>query len=261
MKCKCLLLILLTFAAACGPGSDGGSQTPGPRLGAGNSGGGGHTPGPADTGGANGVKGKLFESYSQKVETLPLFRNSLADILTRVSNVLPELAGEMLYVIREKSWMFVPVPLSQIPPNYLGVHVKHEVLDQFALQDLQEVYVDNKLFSEMTLIDQTTLVVHEMLMGIRQMEFANQKDTCVAVASRLIFKDSKAYKAERERCFSKINEITSGLEDHIQQRNIVIGKEDYKRIRPLTIKIMSEIENMSANELKALVFENLKRRY
>lgn len=262
MKNNFSLLILLTLLTACQPGPGGNPSgkgsptTSGPRQG--NNGG---QPGPADTGGANGTRGKLFEGYNKKIEDLSLFKDSISLILNKVARVLPELAGEMLYVLREKSWMFLPVSLDQIPNDFLGVHIKHEVVNQFALQDLQEVYVDQKLFDEMNLKDQTILMVHEMMMGVRQMEFASKKNNCIAEATRFAFKNPGKYKEERYHCNNTVNEIASGLEDHFKQKTFTLHKEDYKQIRQMTVKIMSDIENMDANELKTLVYENLKRRY
>lgn len=164
MKCLTLITMILFATAAL--------ANPAPRGG-------------GSDGGGNIYRGRPLESYAKTATDLPayhlLVEKVIADIEAKFqadqTTRLDALASMLRDSFTSKIWYFVPGPLNQIPPDLLNSAVP---TDQAALQGFDRVWVDENLWSMMTLEDQAKLLLHEAFMGLKILQFAPAVRECQA---------------------------------------------------------------------------------
>ena len=107
----------------------------------------------------------------------------------------------MLHIAVARSWYMVPVTLNKLPSERIGVSFP---TDQFAVQNLYEVWLDKNLFATMPAQDKATLLVHELVMGVRLLQYTDNLDQCLAKATADLFDPSRhdVYLTERKNCFA-----------------------------------------------------------
>ncbi len=166
-------LIALVFLASC-THQHGSSDSPAARSAS-------QTGGGSD-GGGNTYQGKPLESYAQDVTKLKAFQIAIAPLLLDLEkkhlNRPPEDLRDSLDVLRnlllsaftQKMWLFVPGPLKSIPQELLNSAVQ---TDQAILQGFDRVWIDKNIWDTMNPEDQSTLLVHESLMGLKILHFAS----------------------------------------------------------------------------------------
>lgn len=180
-----------------------------------------------NTGGGNGVGGKPFESYIEKdIESKPYFSDGVKPLIQKIAEVEPKLAADFYHITLERLWYFVPTELENISSNILGSYGKHE---QYALQDTNKVWINSIFFDKMSQSEQSTLMIHEIVMGIRLLRYTNKQDQCIAKAARLLIGDSNrsAYREQRRKC-RRAFPITVG-----EAPRFKLDRGDYDLIRKL----------------------------
>lgn len=175
MKLALFLFIVILGSVACQKSDDGshpgmpGLTAPNPLPGTGSG-------GTVDGGGEHGVDGRPLESFRTDIESIKEMK-PLLDLIDNVSTVDRVFAGELLHILRQRSWNFVPVKLQDIPSWKIGAYFK---TDQIAIHRLDDVYIDANLFEKMTADDKRLTILHEMVMGARFLEYKDKMDQCVA---------------------------------------------------------------------------------
>lgn len=200
-------------------------------------------------GGGNGVNGKPLESYRTDINQMASYKRVEEKVISKLKTRFPNLAADLLHISEERAWYFVPTELKNLPAYRIGVSFK---TDQFALQKLKEVWFNKLIFDTMSEDDQDVLVLHELVMGVRLLEFTNLLDRCLANISplRLDAAHLDKYKEARKTCF-KVNRNAADLGDSIGLgKNIVLEEYDYDTIRELTSTLLSKVDNFDAQELE-----------
>lgn len=260
-----LTLLMLFGVLACSPrqetivekhfGTPPGTGLPGSPQGPESAGSGGYPPPPSSMGGAdvggggNGVAGKPLESYQVNITTVPAYQRVREKVINKLAVRFPKLAGDLIHITEERNWYFVPVSMDAIPAFKIGVNFR---TDQFANHKLKEIWFDSKHFDDMEEKPQENLILHELLMGVKVLEFTNLLDQCLANISslRLTSENEEAYKAARKKCFSK-NRNAVDIGDSIGLgKSIQLTNDDYDSIRTLTTLLMSSVDTLDAQELE-----------
>jgi len=198
-----MLIPSVVFAAANGGGSDGGG---------------------------NSYKGKPIESYAQDPKTLPAYQSLilplLADIQSKAAsnNSMDVLAHLILSVFEQKTWYFVPGPLSQIPPELLNSAVP---TDQAALQGFDRVWIDRDIWNKMAVEDQEKLILHETFMGFKILSFGSELRQCNAADGI-----NSSYCDDQGSIDSGIN----------------LKAQDYADVQNMTIQVASQYPQMTADD-------------
>jgi len=224
--------------------------------------------GGTDSGGGNGLSGKPLESYRIDINSQEVF-SKVKTIISNVGQNFPELAGDMWHVAQDRRWYNIPSSLDAIPSERIGVAF---ATDQLALQNLGEIWIDGKLFGAMTTDDRATLLLHEILMGVRLMNFQDDLDKCLAsIAFESMSMSSDAqkskYQADRKNCFLRNGGLGGGggggspLIPDPQSPNINLSKADYENIRSLVIQLNSSNGSVDGFELKQWMKEKGFRNY
>ena len=203
-------------------------------------------PGTVDGGGANGYAGRPLESY--RVDDTMAIAEVKATILPIIENLKKSfvpLAADLTFVLRERNWYMIPASLDQISSVKLGVYFP---TDQLAIQNFAEVWVNSKLYEQMSATDRAKLILHELVMGVRLLEGAGSLDRCLANAtiSALDGSSSDAYGEKRKGCYESY-----GSGQILGKGHVDVGNDDYEHIRALTSKLMATGGVLNGAELKA----------
>lgn len=242
-KFVAFLLLSLVTLAACTPRQDGGSaiqSIPG-RVAS-------PAPGPAtpsipatlpaatgpvttgmgggDLGGGNGILGKPLETYRIRIDHTEEFRDFLQPVLMRVEKKLPLLALEMWHVIQRRAWYFVPVKLQTLPADLIAVGFATE---QLALQTHQSVWFDMDEFRKMDRRARAQLLLHEVVMGLKILNFSSYSDQCEARRVRA---------SETMQC-SYIDRVKlpAGFDEFFRAQKVELSRADYDAIRFITTEL------------------------
>lgn len=276
MKKSLILFLILTLALfSCSkPGANGGTNAggaDGTGVIAGPPTGGGGLGGTSSNGGGNGLKGRALESYIvHDLNKQSYYTAFIAPLIMQLTDEYPQLAADFVYMTRERDWYFIPSEIDQISKNILGTYA---ATDQMAIQDLNKVWVNSLLFDKMASDeDKATLIVHEILMGVRLMQFKNKQDLCIAKAARHLVRSkpeeiskkddtvtlqpgSEArYTQDKDDC-RKTYPLLSG----VQKQNFNLVNEDYDLIRKIVSLLTTQ--PVDFREVKSLIETNHFRSY
>lgn len=173
-----LTLTAMTLLGACSEGKHSAANPGADKLGTG------------DSGGGNLYKGRPVESYAVNITTLPAFKNRLTPIMTALTEPRQDVTAQTTHpmlavlfnsVIKNKTWYLIPGKLETLPKEKTGIAVATE---QGALQGAKEVWIDSTLYDAMTEEDQAILLLHEILMGLRILQFESNYNQCLASSYR-----------------------------------------------------------------------------
>lgn len=248
MKKLISLLLSLCFLAACqGQNGGGGSARQQNELG-----------GTDSTGGGNGVNGKPLESYAVSIEANADYKTHIAPIIAQVVKKFPRFASDLIHISVDRRWYLIPVDLDKIPQERIGVAF---AVDQLALQSRAAVWIDDKLFAKMPEgEDRAKLLLHELVMGIRMMEFQGGLNQCLSgiAIHRFPGYSQKKYSDLRDDCFRKFGgldgipnvspRVASAI-DVGTGTGIKLSPEDYDNIRDLTLMLWESKGDVSALEV------------
>lgn len=206
--------------------------------------------GTIDSGGGNAIDGRPIDSYAFDPFLREEIKDSIVPLINELSKVNIKFAAAMLNLLREKTWFLVPVELDKIPAKNIGVSFPN---DQMALQTRREIYIDSRQFNPADISDRTTLMMHELLMGMRIYRFNNSRYHCIAKATVKLLDGSKAddFKKARDKCIRE--NPNSGKDDLLNK--ISLNTDDYELIRGLTAKFMMKSDNISEAELDSWLID------
>lgn len=198
--------------------------------------------GGTDSAGGNGFDGKPLESYAVNIVNKSEFAK-LKSLIANVAKISPRYAARMLYIAKEKRWYFLSTELKKIPSSLVGSAL--ESTEQIALQTRGEVWINMIIYGKMDSNDQSLLLLHELVMGTRIMEFQDRLDDCLATAEEYNIgilndqrseKDEKSYKNARMTCYLEFGGFGHAA-DPILQQSLSLEKSDYMNVRYLVTEL------------------------
>jgi len=210
----------------------------------------GESSGTVDGAGGNGVNGRPLESYQIDSRKLVGSYEDISRVFKALEDRVPRLAAVMLHIVRERSWYMIPVALDKIPPFKIGAFFP---TDQIALQNLQEIWFDSKLFDGMNQQDQVRILLHEILMGVRLLEFAGDLDKCLAKAAIDLIESTpkRDYSTKRSQCYKDAQANLGSQLDNLFGKKFELTEIDYSNIRYLTNFLLSDSDSLDSGELEA----------
>jgi hypothetical protein len=199
-------------------------------------------------GGGNGFAGESLEHWRVDLNLLPSYKVLKVKVIDSLALRFPKLAGDIFHLIERRRWYLIPTELRNLPASKIGVYFNTE---QMALQGLDEIWINDLLFSKMDLEGQAILLLHEFLMGVRLLEFVSLFDLCLADISflKILPENAERYSEERHQCFKRYRDI-SELDGSIGLgKNIKLEDHDYFSIRSFTSLLMKDAETFNVQEL------------
>ena len=190
------------------------------------------TGGVNEGGGGNGVNGIPLDAFiDRNFDQNEAYKLKVQPLIAILSKKIPRLAADFYHLTHQRDWYFVPGQLESIPQNILGSYTK---TDQFALQDLNKVWIDKLQFEKMSLENQGILLVHELMMGVRLMQFKHRQDKCIAKAALAVFEENglKKYSEDKKYCRE-----TYPIIDGLQNEKFNLTSLDYDMIRKVVALI------------------------
>jgi hypothetical protein len=207
------------------------------------------------TGGGNGISGKPLESYIVRDLTAQKYYEPIRSLIKMLSVEYPRLAADIYHISREREWYFVPVELDIISKKILGTY---GVTEQYALQDLNKVWVNSIIFEKMEPKDQSLLILHELIMGIKLIKYKTRQDKCIAKAAIAVIElnensnnEVKSNAHERYSNEKKYCRKTYLLIEGVQNQQFSLTSQDYDLIRKLVLLLSSE--NPDVKEVKSII--------
>jgi hypothetical protein len=200
-------------------------------------------------GGGNGLDRKPLESFRVDLTLVSSYQRIKNKVIDKLIVRFPKLAADLLHITEERSWYLIPTELRNLPAANIGVSFK---TDQIGLQKLKEVWINDLIFATMEPVDQETLILHELLMGVRLLQFTNLLDQCLVNISvlRLAPLTQDKYKEERRLCFKKYRGAAD-LGDSIGLgKGIKLEDYDDDTIRDITNLLMTKIDTFDVQELE-----------
>lgn len=200
-------------------------------------------------GGGNGLDGKPLESFRVDLTQQASYQRVRANVIEKLKTSFPKLAADLIHISEERAWYLIPTELRNLPAARIGVSFK---TDQIALQKLKEVWVNDLLFSKMEPRQQETLVLHELVMGVRLLQFTNLLDQCLANigAVKLNPESLDKYKELRRECFKKYRNAADVGDSIGLGKDIKLEDYDYETIRDITSTLMTKIDTLDPQELE-----------
>lgn len=184
-----------------------------------------------DGGGGVAVKGRPLESYAVNITGRDEYQKYIVAIIQKLKVNSPELSSELIYLSRERTWYIIDVPLNEIPRQVMGTYFK---TDQVAVQNKSDIWMNQNLFESMSEENRAMLILHELMMGVKILNYGSPLDKCFAVSSLgLLEADLKDYELKRKKCLEryKLVDIQQSL---LGGNSFSVSSEDYGLIRKLT---------------------------
>lgn len=187
-------------------------------------------------GGGNSVAGKPIDEYIESLESREVYRDLVQPVIMNIAAVHPRLASDMLHIVKDRSWYWVPADLNKLDPRVIGSYFG---ADQIALQNLRAVWVSTKVFDTLSSKDsQAIFLIHELLIGIQLMQYQMPLDECLAGIALLSWdrddkgQQTKRYAEARNRCYRE-NSSLGGGEGFTPGKRFKIEDAQYDMIRLL----------------------------
>lgn len=205
--------------------------------------------GGVDGGGGTSYRGRPVDSYRVDILKKPEDAAGILAAIDRIAQVNPMFAAVMMHIVRERSWIMIPGDLHKIPSIKMGIHVE---TDQVAIHKMREIWINSRLLDEMSPVDRQTLLVHEIVMGVRFMEFTTALDRCIARNSLpLLLRTDSAnaqFQVQRKKCISEErNRLLNGGTSELLG-SVRINDADNAMIRGLTALLMDPNSSLPDSE-------------
>lgn len=191
--------------------------------------------GTVDSGGGNTFMGKPLESYVIKVRDLPAFKDHVDAIIESEALKESDIKRVIYAILDKKTWYLIPAELKQLPADKVASAVGS---DQAALQDFRQIWLNQTIFNDMESFQQATLIVHEIVMGLKLLKLDSALFECRA---RHFGRHSDQY------CLNSYSADERGKPSDLT-------KIDYSQIRSVTKKIIDDGKKMSASDWNDLLF-------
>lgn len=194
--------------------------------------------GTADSGGGNTFMGKPLESYKINPRTLEAYENYIKPWLESPSIKDTRVGHAFASILDNKIWYMIPSEFKQLSPEKIGAAVSSD-LQQTALQDFKQVWINSLIYKKMTPADQAILITHELLMGLRLLKFDSALVDCLAFRSTDEAKDP-------QYCYNNSSKEVRGKPSDLTQN-------DYAQIRSATALIADRGQKLTLKELEEIL--------
>jgi hypothetical protein len=135
-------------------------------------------------GGGVAIDGAVLESWIRNIAKETSYTKKIEPLIQKLSLTYPELAADLYHISHQRDWYLVPGKLEAISQKILNTYAR---TDQIALQDVNKIWIDNKLFEVMNEDNQAILILHELIIGVRLLQHKHKQDRCIAKAAMLLF--------------------------------------------------------------------------
>jgi hypothetical protein len=175
-----------------------------------------------------------------RVDQLPAYKALIAPKIDKLLAMAP-MGPRALPIIKKwllyKTWYIAPVSLSTISKDVIGISFSNDKTEQLALQTKRSIWINSQRFGQMTIQDQATLIIHEMVMSLYYLKFKSWENICF----EKIYPDIKCDPKEMDL----MNELFPGTDPK------PFDSDDYENIRTVTgvlvndfpFKTMLEVDN------------------
>lgn len=127
--------------------------------------------GTSTSGGGTGIDGKVFESYIVDPTQLPAYKEFVGPLLANIKSENPNDPPIYDKVFKLKTWYIAPIDLDKISKDLLGISFIKNSTQQIARQTPKEIWIDKRLFDNMTSKEQGDLISHEWAMNLYLFKF------------------------------------------------------------------------------------------
>jgi hypothetical protein len=196
--------------------------------------------GTADTGGGNGLNGKMLETYQVDPRTLPAYRKYVSQIFDKYDKEYAESPWgkhEQMKlfdaIVQMRTWYIVPKKLETIGKEVLGVLFFKDSTDQLAIQTDMEIYIDKSYFDNMSDSEQADLIEHEVVMTAYFIGFMKMPLLC----KRLFANHPKV------SCENVTEDMMPGKPKR------PLNEDDYKNIRRAVAQLKHNYQTMTLQHL------------
>lgn len=184
------------------------------------------------------IEGFVFNLYQT-----PAYKEVLAPIMENLKSSFPQLISDFLHIAGNRLWYHIPVALDKLPQSQIGTYFGTE---QFAMQGLGEIFFDYGIIKRMELKQQGLAYLHELVMGVRLMEFQSDQDQCLARISILRL-DENRLKEEYPKQWRQCLELSK---DPNPLKKLMLRDSDYWNVRKLTDSIFKSNGVLDQEEWK-----------
>lgn len=115
-------------------------------------------------------------TQEKDIEGKSYFKNFISPLMKTLTTDYPELAANFYHIILQRDWFITTTELDSITKKLIGTYVKSEL----ALQDLKRIWLDKKKFEALSEREQATVMLHQLVLGVKLMGFASKQDQCIA---------------------------------------------------------------------------------
>lgn len=225
--------------------------------------------GTGDGGGGNAINFRMLESYKIDPTSLPAAKE--------LQKLIDLGASRMVNGFKFKNWYLAPINLNKVPKDVLGISFSDSSYQQIAIQTKEAVWIDESLFNQMTILEQATLLTHELVMAVYLTRFYDVDETLKMLKASGPLHDrsvlnylNKILKSEPVRSlnandYEEIRNMTAWLMNHKDSAtneillNEFSSRDYFKHIEAPSQEPAKEIEkrvfSLMTDDLKALVDE------
>lgn len=200
--------------------------------------------GTSDSGGGNGIENKAYEAYIVKPENLPAYKTYIEPKMQQIRSLMPKEADPKILDrwLLYKTWYLAPVELKTISKEIIGVSFASDKTEQLAIQTRKSVWLDSVKFNKMTMQDQATLMIHEMVMSLYYLKNKSWEDVC---------KEKIFFSAQcTQQAIDIYNDIFPGEEPR------PFDHTDYENIRAVTGIFMGHLDIKTIEDVDSILIQN-----
>ncbi len=197
--------------------------------------------GGGDAGGGNLLDGRPIENFAVDISQTPemILAMKIADLIGDVE--FESLNKITKSIVDKKTWYLVPIHLPDLSEGQIGTPFAST---QGALQDFEEIWIDQSRYDKMNFKEKVTLLVHEIYMGIKIFKSESFKKQCAWA--------------------EPFNTDCLHYESYTSRRSLLVTPSDYQDIRKLVAQVSKNYEKLVAStyrdelvrKISTLVFEN-----
>lgn len=221
-------------------------QTPETKTEGGGSTGGGV--GGVDLGGGNVIDGKMIEDYRVLISEEAAYQEFVLPIQKTLKDKFPELAADFLHITEARKWYIVPVDLETLDSLKIGIPFEIKT-QQAALHTPEVIYIDKRVWDNLSASQKGMLLTHEIVMGIKWIEHHEGLDRCLAESRRIFvnnnYADSPEYVTAKKQCHKTY------VRHFINPTKFKLKGQDYDNIRTLTSDLFKFIGKINWDDLKS----------
>lgn len=219
--------------------------------------------GTSDSGGGNGVNGKMYESYAKDPTQLEAYKKYLAPIFENLDRKNYEFYLEyskgtslstknlpkdnISVLFKTKTWYIAPVDLKRLDKKVVGVaHIENQI-EQIAAQTDKEVWIDSRVYNSesFTTEEQADIILHEFVEALYLLKFQTFQEISNSLPSEYTYNSS-------------LSDTNGILVDELMtpEPKRALNEEDYKVIRKVTAWLKGNGSQISLLNFYDYLFQN-----